>query len=242
MEAKAVKVDRITLISVLKVCGSLGMAEKGRETHTESIEYGLESESDANAALIDMYAKCGLPKEASAICNNRQTVGDAVSLTAIISGYACYGEVDRVLGLVGKMRSKGIGEDGITMLSVLTACCHAGRMEMGHKYLEGVMEQKSAFLADEHYNGLIDLAARAGQLSRAMAVIESMPLQPKLMMWISLLGACRKSGNVELGRHAFAFAAELSAVVRQASAFVLMANMHQDPYHCICEEEEEDDD
>jgi pentatricopeptide repeat protein len=242
MEAEA---DRITLTSVLKLCGSLGMVEKGREAHSESIAYGLETEfDDVNSAIVDMYAKCGLPKEASTICKNPVTAGDAVSLAAIVSGYACYGEVERVLDSVGKMRSKGMQEDGITMLSVLTSCCHAGRVEVGHKYLEGVvMHQNRAFLlADEHYNGIIDLAARAGQFNKAMVMIECMPLQPKLVMWIALLGACRKCANAELGKHAFAFAAELSAVARQASPFVLMANLHQDAYYCICGDEEEEDD
>ena len=231
MEAEGVKMDAITIVSVLKVCGNLGMAEKGQEKHMNLIKYGLETECNASAALIDMYVKCGLLKEASEVFN-QLIVGDVVSSTTMISGYACQGKVKKVSSLVSRMKRKGIQEDTITILSVLTSCSHAGLVDRGCEYFGDVRKDNKAFLADEHYNCLLDLMARAGQLDKAIEIIESMPLQPKPMMWMALLGACRKWGDVELGRYAFISVVELSSDDKQATPFVLMSNIYGDSYMC----------
>jgi hypothetical protein len=36
-----------------------------------------------------------------------------------------------------------------------------------------------------------------------MEMMEKAPFHPNVIMWLAVLGACRKWGDVELGKHAF---------------------------------------
>ena len=231
MQKQGIKPDRVIFIAILIACANTHALDQGKLIHYELIGSTVELDASVGTALIDMYVKCGLLKEASEVfC--QLIIGDVVSSTAMISGYACQGKVKKVLSLVSRMKRKGIQEDTITILSVLTSCSHAGLVDRGCEYFRDVRKENKAFLADEHYNCLIDIMARAGQLDKAIEVIESMPLQPKPMMWMALLGACRKWGNVELARYAFISVVELSSDDKQATPFVLMSNIYGDSYMC----------
>ena len=76
----------------------------------------------------------------------------------------------------------------------------------------------------EHYTCLVDLFGRAGHFENAVAVVEKMPTSDYLPVWTSLLGACQKWGNVELGRLAFEHAIRLD--VKHVATYVCMRNIY----------------
>ena len=76
----------------------------------------------------------------------------------------------------------------------------------------------------EHYNCMIDLLSRAGQLEYAIASIEEMPFAPNLVVWHTMIGACGKWGNVKLGRWAFEQSLQLDD--NCDAAYVCMANIY----------------
>eukprot|EP00250_Pteridium_aquilinum_P016131 c22959_g2_i1 orf=717-2639(+) len=52
--------DRVTFLSMLKACGSMGAVDNGQEMHSAIVKTGsLETDFVVGTALIDMYAKCG---------------------------------------------------------------------------------------------------------------------------------------------------------------------------------------
>ena len=78
----------------------------------------------------------------------------------------------------------------------------------------------------EHYASLVDIVGRHGQIEEAMAVINSMPVEPDRAVWGALLGACRVHNNVELARVA---AEALTRLEPESSAsYVLLYNMYVD--------------
>ena len=56
-------------------------------------------------ALIDMYSKCGLLKEAQIIFDELR-FRDPITWNSLITGYAQLGETEVVLSILEKMRSK----------------------------------------------------------------------------------------------------------------------------------------
>ncbi|MCO5614963.1 hypothetical protein L7F22_069249 [Adiantum nelumboides] len=75
-----------------------------------------------------------------------------------------------------------------------------------------------------HYNCMIDLMGRAGQLDRAFAFLAETPHFPTVEMWLAVLGACRKWKNVELGRQAFK--AVLLVDETEGAAYICMSNIY----------------
>ena len=57
-----------------------------------------------------------------------------------------------------------------------------------------------------------------------MSMIKTMPSSENPSVWLSLLGSCRKWGNVKLGRLSFEQAIHLDSNL--AAAYVLMVNIY----------------
>ncbi|KAJ0899816.1 putative tetratricopeptide-like helical domain superfamily [Helianthus annuus] len=54
----------------------------------------------------------------------------------------------------------------------------------------------------EHYGCMVDLYGRANLLKEALEVIEQMPVAPNIVIWGSLMAACRIYNKTELGEFA----------------------------------------
>jgi pentatricopeptide repeat protein len=53
----------------------------------------------------------------------------------------------------------------------------------------------------EHYGCIVDLLGRAGKLQEAVRFIESMPLKPGVVIWVTLLSSCITHGDAELSEY-----------------------------------------
>jgi hypothetical protein len=79
---------------------------------------------------------------------------------------------------------------------------------------------------------MVSVWGSVGWFEMAMLCIKTMPCSEYIPVWLALLSACRKWGNVELGR--FAYDHVLCIDRNVAEAYVLMstlyaaAGMHED--------------
>lgn len=194
--------DLLTYVSCLKACGCLGAIDKGQELHAEVSKEGFEYDSFVCSTLVDMYGKCGLLVEAHDVFDDLPSQ-DVVVWNALLAGYAFIGENEYVFHLFEKMKGQEVKPNGITFLSVLTACSHGGLVLKGLIYFQVLLKEQCALLTIQHYNCMVDLLGRAGHLEDAVAMLKKFPSQPNLVTWSTLLGACRKWGDIELARQAF---------------------------------------
>ncbi|GMH22505.1 hypothetical protein Nepgr_024348 [Nepenthes gracilis] len=185
--------------SVLSVCGNMAILEQGRQLHAYVQKTGLEHTSMTRSALINMYSKCGSIKEASQIFN-AVTNNDIVSWTAMINGYAEHGHSQEAIEIFQKIPQAGLKPDSITFIGVLTACSHAGLVDLGFHFFNSMASNYHINPSKEHYGCMIDLLCRAGRLTEAEDMINSMPYEQDEVVWSTLLRACRVHGNVECGR------------------------------------------
>ena len=136
------------------------------------------------------------------------------------------------------MLEGGIKPDLVTLLSVLNACNHGGLVEKGIMYFEAINEDSGYVPALEHYTCIIDLLGRAGQLDHALMVIEDkFPFHPDNVTWSTVLSACRKWGNVDLGKHAFQHVLQLND--KEDGAYTCMCNIYIDAEGSQCKNVEE---
>ncbi|MCO5550964.1 hypothetical protein L7F22_004459 [Adiantum nelumboides] len=134
------------------------------------------------------------------------------------------GENRHVSYLLERMREEGIQPDEVLLLRLLSACSHAGLVERGQIYFESAGKEYDMVMTVEHVNCMMDLLSRAGQLDESVAMTQRIPCVPDVVTWTTMLGACRKWGNLELGLQAFEGAANLDDY--EAALFVLLSNIY----------------
>lgn len=87
------------------------------------------------------------------------------------------------------------------------------------------MTQEHGILPNvEHFDCLIDLLARAGQLDEAESLLTSLQSEPTYSQWLSLLGACRNRLDVERGERAATQAFKLDS--SNKSPYILLSNIY----------------
>lgn len=223
MRREGPKPNEFAFASVLSVCGSMAILEQGKQLHAHVLSIGLEHTAMIQSALINLYSKCGSIKEASKIFDVTEN-DDIVSWTAMINGYAEHGCSQEAIDLFEKIPTVGLKPDSVAFIGVLTACSHAGLVDLGFHYFNLMSNEYQINPSKEHYGCMIDLLCRAGRLSDAVSMIKSMPFQRDDVVWSTLLRACRVHGDVDCGRHAAEEILKLDP--NCAGAHITLANIY----------------
>ncbi|XP_011623659.1 pentatricopeptide repeat-containing protein At5g48910-like [Amborella trichopoda] len=74
---------------------------------------------------------------------------------------------------------------------------HEGRL-----YFELITHEYGIIPTIQHYGCIVDMLSRSGHLEEAKGVIERISLRSNEVIWVILLGGCRKHGNIEIGEYA----------------------------------------
>lgn len=159
---------------------------------------GLEENVFVGTSIINMYSKCGrveMAREAFDFMKEK----NVKSWTAMITGYGMHGQATKALEVFYMMISAGFKPNYVTLLSVLTACSHAGLLKEGWHLFNSMNYEFGVEPRVEHYACMVDLLGHAGCLNEAYDLIKRMKVRPDSVIWGSLLGACRIHKNVELG-------------------------------------------
>ncbi|KAK9269922.1 hypothetical protein L1049_025495 [Liquidambar formosana] len=189
MQTEGFEPDEVTIASVLSACAQLGLLDAGKEVHHMINRKGIQLNQFVLNALVDMYAKCGDLSNARLIFEGMPQRNNAC-WNAMISGFSIHGQSKEALEFFGRMEDSEETPDGITFLSVLSACAHGGFVNEGLEIFSK-MENYGLAASIKHYGCLVDLLGRAGRLKEAHDLIKGMPMKPNDAVWGALLGACR---------------------------------------------------
>ncbi|XP_072998536.1 pentatricopeptide repeat-containing protein At1g31430-like [Typha latifolia] len=201
MQVTGVKADDATVASVVSSCAQMGSLDQGRYIHAYCDAYGIGKDLSVKNALMDMYSKCGDVERALQIFRGL-VHRDVFSWTVMISGLAMNGYPNEALELFSQMEEQGeIMPNEVTLLAVLSACSHGGLVEKGFYFFDCMTKVYNLNPKIEHYGCVVDLLGRAKLLTEADKFIREMPVVPDVVIWRSLLFACRAHGDVKLAEH-----------------------------------------
>eukprot|EP01018_Ginkgo_biloba_P017187 Gb_23320 [translate_table: standard] len=223
MHLTNVKPDSVTMVSVLPACGHLAALQQGKWIHDYIIRNGFQSDVSVLNSLVAMYAKCGSIEIARQLFE-KIAERNVVSWNAMIAGYGMHGLGDDALQLFSQMQQSGLKPDGHTFISVLSACRHAGLVDVGLQYFDCMNRDYFIKPRIEHYACMVDLLGRAGHLYEAQNFIKMMPIEPDASVWGTLLAACRTHSNIELGESVSEHLLELEP--DNAGNYVLLSNIY----------------
>ncbi|XP_057862799.2 pentatricopeptide repeat-containing protein At5g48910 [Cryptomeria japonica] len=215
--------DSTTFASILPACAKIGALEQGLNIHQSVIESGFLSYVVVVNALIDMYAKCGSIDKARKLFDETPH-RDVISWNAMVSGYAQNGFCKDALKLFETMKHSGAYPDHVSFACVLFACSHGGLLDEGFKYFISMRDSYCISPIIDHYVCMVDLLGRAGYLEETLKFIIKMPIKPVVVLWMSLLGACRSHKNIALGAFTANLLFELDP--RNTATYVLLSNSY----------------
>ncbi|KAK2980608.1 hypothetical protein RJ640_011416 [Escallonia rubra] len=223
MQVSGLKPDQVTMLSVISACAQLGAMDQAKWIHKFVDNSGFGKALPVNNALIDMYAKCGSLESARGVFVQMRR-RNVISWTSMISAFAMHGDASNALKLFHQMKAENIEPNGVTFVGVLYACSHAGLVEEGRNIFDSMVNAYNIAPKHEHYGCMVDLYGRANLLREALELVESMPFAPNFIIWGSLMAACRKHGELELGEFAAKQLLELDP--EHDGAHVLLSNIY----------------
>ncbi|KAL6638323.1 hypothetical protein ACP70R_025895 [Stipagrostis hirtigluma subsp. patula] len=228
MFREEVDIDGCSLACFLSAAANLGSIEHGMQLHCCSVKLGLCDQVSVSNSLIDMYSRCNRLEDAKRIFRSIREPS-VVSWNALVSSLVsneCYTEA---LSTFEDMILAGAQPDGITFSVVLSACSHGGLVDIGIKHFNSMRNLFGLLPQRSHYTCFLDMLGRAGRLTEAASTIESMPLQPDLNMYRTLLAFCKLHNDPVVGKNIARKALELDP---SDVAIQNMLSSHWDEERC----------
>ncbi|KAL6207235.1 hypothetical protein ACLB2K_024479 [Fragaria x ananassa] len=189
--------DQYTFASVFRACATLATLEDGKQAHGVMIKCQIVGNVVVNSALMDMYFKCSDLSDGHKVFDASQN-RNAITWTALISGYGQHGRVHEVLDYFHRMKAEGIRPNYVTFIAVLSACSHGGLSNEAWEYFSSMTRDYGIQPRGQHYAALVDLLGRAGRLEEAYEFVLNSPCKEHSVMWGAFLWACRIHGNRDL--------------------------------------------
>ncbi|WVZ19862.1 hypothetical protein V8G54_007184 [Vigna mungo] len=198
IRSKGVLLNSFIYTNIFQACSAVSDLMCCAQIHADAIKKGLVSFLSGESAMITMYSKCGKVDYAQQAFMTIDKP-DTIAWTAIISAHAYHGKASEALSLFKQMQSSGVRPNAVTFIGLLNACSHSGLVKEGKHFLDSMSDKYGVNPTIDHYNCMIDIYSRAGMLQEAHEMIRSVPLEPDVMSWKSLLGGCWSHRNLEIG-------------------------------------------
>ncbi|KAL8150811.1 hypothetical protein V2J09_020619 [Rumex salicifolius] len=212
--------DEFTFSSLAAACAQLGALHQAEWLHGLMNRRNLPSNEILQAALVDMYAKCGRIELSKEIFQsiNKPCLS---AWNAMINGLALHGLALEAISVFSEMEQNNIIPDALTFVGVLKACSHSGLIEQGQQHFDIMTIKYHIKPQLEHYGAMVDLLARAGCLEEAYSTIRGMPMKPDDVIWRALLSACRTHKNTAVAEIAVSNITSL-----KGGDYVLLSNTY----------------
>uniref|UniRef100_A0A1D1Z1H8 Pentatricopeptide repeat-containing protein At1g08070 n=1 Tax=Anthurium amnicola TaxID=1678845 RepID=A0A1D1Z1H8_9ARAE len=225
MRLENVQPNEVTLVSVLSACGQLGSVESGEHMGSYVESRGFATSLYVGSALVDMYAKCGNIGRACRVFSEMPKK-DVVSWNSMIVGLAFNGLAYDAISIYQKMKEANVEPNDITFTGLLTACTHAGFVDLGFTFFDSMKMDYNIAPTVEHYSCMVDLLCKSGRLEDAFKFVHEMEVEPNAVIWGTLLSACRLHSNIELAE--FCVEKLLPLEPAKSSNYVVLSNLYAD--------------
>ncbi|KAH7294121.1 hypothetical protein KP509_28G057800 [Ceratopteris richardii] len=211
----------VTFASILDACASSAALHEGKHVHAYTVHGAKDVGVDT--ALVNMYARCGQIDVAEELFNNMPE-HNLVSWSAMVAAYAQHGHSMKVLQVSRRMQHVGLIPNEVTMISILTACSHAGLIDEARYWFTSMIKDYGISPGEEHYNCMIDMLGRMGRLDLSEELLRSMPVGTSSLPWITFLGACKNHADIKRARYAAEKAMKLDP--NNHSPYVQLSNIY----------------
>ncbi|PWA98750.1 pentatricopeptide repeat-containing protein [Artemisia annua] len=199
MISHGISPDEVTMATVISACAHIGAFDIGKKIHVFIKNHRFNIDFYIGSALIDMYAKCG-SLDQSLLVFYKLYEKNLYCWNSVIDGLAMHGYANEALKMFNEMVEMNIKPNGVTFISVLSACTHAGMVKEGRECFLSMIRDFNISPEIEHYGCIVDLLCKARLLEDALGMIRDMRMEPNAVIWGALLGGCKLQKNLEIAQ------------------------------------------
>lgn len=200
MHKSCIEPDGHIFVGALKTCINLADIGQGKLVHAQVIEYGFEFDDFVGSALVEMYSRCGSPKDARMVFD-RMPKRRAITCSILIAGYVQQGSEEVALELFKEILQEGIQPDEVTYISILKACSSISALNQGRKIHAHLIESGLEWDICVG-NALIDMYVKCESLQEADAMFHRLPMQD-VVTWTALIAGYAQQGFGHKALHFF---------------------------------------
>ncbi|XP_061359692.1 pentatricopeptide repeat-containing protein At1g71460, chloroplastic [Gastrolobium bilobum] len=162
--------DSVAIARMLSVCGGLKLIKLGKEIHGQFLKRAFESVHFVSAELINMYGTFGYVNKAKLVFNAVPVKG-SMTWTALIRAYGYNELYQDAINIFDQMRSNGFSPTHFTFEAILSICDRAGFVDDACRIFN-IMPRCKIDATKEHFNIMIRLLTRYGQLEKAQRFVQ----------------------------------------------------------------------
>ncbi|KAI5062696.1 hypothetical protein GOP47_0023235 [Adiantum capillus-veneris] len=191
MDQTRTKPVKITYLSMIKACSSLGNTEKGKLIHAFLAFSGYEADKFIQNSLVDMYSKCGEVDDAQHIFDELEEK-NLVSWNALISGFVQQGRIETAFDLFEEMEKTRIEPNEVTFLTAIRACASLAHLNHGMRIHSCIVQGGyESFPYVE--NSLIDMYSKCRSVEDARHLFDLLSKED-LVTWNVMIAGYTSSG------------------------------------------------
>lgn len=186
MSRTGVPPDRYTLPITIKAVGQTYSLKTSQQLHGVAFVHGIENDEFVESGLINMYVKSRDFSDAYKVFDEspERKLG---SWNAVIAGFSQCGCCKDSLDVFLRMRRSGVEPDGVTMVSVVSACGGLGDLKLALQLHKCVFQVKWKGKEDVlMMNSVIDMYGKCGRMELAYRVFLEMERR-NVSSWTSMI-------------------------------------------------------
>lgn len=187
--------DEVSLASILSACANVQALEMGRQVHCLLIKIGLEISLYAGSALIDMYSKCGLIRDARRALDVMPHCS-VVSMNALISGFG-HRNLEEAVNLYREMQDLGLNPSEITFSSLLDACSGPIMLTLGRQIHNLVLKKGLLYDGDFLVVSLLGMYMNCQSKIDATILFLEFPKPKSKVLWTAMISGLSQNDCIE---------------------------------------------
>ncbi|KAL4033428.1 hypothetical protein IC575_006515 [Cucumis melo] len=196
MQREGTPFSEFTISSVLCACAAKCALSECQLLHAFVIKAAMDLNVFVATALLDVYAKCGLMKDAVSVFESMPD-RSVVTWSSMAAGYVQNEMYEEALALFRKAWETGLKHDQFLMSSVICACAGLAAMIEGKQV--NALLSKSGFCSNIFVaSSLIDMYAKCGGIEESYKVFQDVERR-NVVLWNAMIsGLSRHARSLEV--------------------------------------------
>ncbi|KAI5059652.1 hypothetical protein GOP47_0025971 [Adiantum capillus-veneris] len=189
MTREEISPNPTTFVCMLKLCSKMVAFGHCKQIYAHIVEAGFDQDLLIGNMLVHVYTWFYCFEDALHVFTKLGT-RNVATFNTLFTAFAQQSNIKSVLDGFHFMQRERLKADEITVLSLLSACSHAGKQDEALFHFQTMRDWHGIEPIFTHYICMADLLGRMGYVKEGQGLLQTMPFQPNTVGYTSILRHC----------------------------------------------------